>query len=766
MSLDFSNVSKGQEKETGPNQQPSLDKTISSSRTSFLALQRIAGNWAVQRWMRSRSAFQPKWKLAVDEPANTPGAQNAVENQAESTVQKTASSLEITDNRREDANSKTNLVSPIYSLKDKGKPLTQEQRIFYEPRFRHDLSRVRIHTDASASATARDLGAHAFTLGNHIVFAAGQYLPDTPSGQRLLAHELAHTIQQRNAIETTHPEIGHPRSQAESEARLTGSMIPTNQTAPVFSSFGIQTIQREPVDNKSTYAPASNRVFQEMSNMSDEVARLRAVAPPANSPGQEAQRTFAIIRVLDENGNVKQSVTGEFFGKGPHAEERAISKLNLKDIGSTDRVLVVTDQWPCEEKCSPALQKLRQQTKGEFRVFSKAGVNEAGTKVVRSPKTEAKKPGPNPKLVELEEFHRSPTPDTSGPAGGPSPKTGGSTHEPSSTSQNAQKAASTEKKPSTTNPPVVPENEKPTGTGVKPSKVDVDTPSKTPGASAPTVAEKPFAPTAKTSSSPEVEKPSMRPRVTIEGQGARPRVNTGGWKWAGRVGTGASIALGVYGAISMIDEAVARVEEAQTGSIHPEIAKAMAAVDRVFPDANDLWKDKFSSWQEDKKYLAATDWLITNGMNTLMTKSTKDLEIMGDHLNTLYWYHQHLDDLEFDLGKLAEAIAPIEKDVEARTLVLNDIAQTILKQIDKWPNDTAQLTLWGIYTTFNDASGDMGRLRSQTHNRLLGYNHRRTQARNGKIESARLFNYYAGIYAEVWAKVTNKKVLRTKISEE
>lgn len=77
-----------------------------------------------------------------------------------------------------------------------GEPLPASVRRFMEPRFNADFSAVRIHTDAEAARAARHLGAKAFTTGNHIYFGAGQYQPETPAGLELIAHELAHTVQQ------------------------------------------------------------------------------------------------------------------------------------------------------------------------------------------------------------------------------------------------------------------------------------------------------------------------------------------------------------------------------------------------------------------------------------------------------------------------------------------------------------------------------------------------------------------------------------------
>jgi hypothetical protein len=65
-----------------------------------------------------------------------------------------------------------------------------------ESRFGHDFSQVRVYTDAPAARSAQALGARAYTYGRDLVFAPGAYEPHTAAGQRLLAHELAHVVQQ------------------------------------------------------------------------------------------------------------------------------------------------------------------------------------------------------------------------------------------------------------------------------------------------------------------------------------------------------------------------------------------------------------------------------------------------------------------------------------------------------------------------------------------------------------------------------------------
>lgn len=78
-----------------------------------------------------------------------------------------------------------------------GRPLDAAVRAFMEPRFRHDFSRVRVHNDAKAAASARELHANAYTVNDHIVFGEGRYDTGSREGLQLMAHELAHTVQQR-----------------------------------------------------------------------------------------------------------------------------------------------------------------------------------------------------------------------------------------------------------------------------------------------------------------------------------------------------------------------------------------------------------------------------------------------------------------------------------------------------------------------------------------------------------------------------------------
>ena len=77
-----------------------------------------------------------------------------------------------------------------------GRPLDAATRQPMEAAFGHDFARVRVHADERAGRSAADIDARAYTVGNHIVFGAGEHRPESPDGRRLLAHELAHVVQQ------------------------------------------------------------------------------------------------------------------------------------------------------------------------------------------------------------------------------------------------------------------------------------------------------------------------------------------------------------------------------------------------------------------------------------------------------------------------------------------------------------------------------------------------------------------------------------------
>ncbi|MCR8557640.1 DUF4157 domain-containing protein [Mucilaginibacter sp. BJC16-A38] len=93
----------------------------------------------------------------------------------------------------------------VGSLGSTGQSMPQSSRQFFEPRFGHDFSNVKIHTDSVAAKSAQSINALAYTTGNNIIFNSGQYSPESDSGKKLMAHELTHVVQQSDRVQPYRP---------------------------------------------------------------------------------------------------------------------------------------------------------------------------------------------------------------------------------------------------------------------------------------------------------------------------------------------------------------------------------------------------------------------------------------------------------------------------------------------------------------------------------------------------------------------------------
>jgi hypothetical protein len=195
----------------------------------MLALHSAIGNQAVGRVLQSDGA-KPRMiqaKLAVSQPGDKFEREadriadqvmripDGVGSKAMSTV----TSAQTRTVQRDAFSGQLSAVSPgvqseIERLRHSGgEPVPNIIREFMQPRLAVDTSQVRIHKSESAADLADKLRAKAFTVGNHIVFGRGEYKPEIDSGMGLVAHELAHTIQQSNASPFVQraPQPGHEK---------------------------------------------------------------------------------------------------------------------------------------------------------------------------------------------------------------------------------------------------------------------------------------------------------------------------------------------------------------------------------------------------------------------------------------------------------------------------------------------------------------------------------------------------------------------------
>ena len=138
-------------------------------------------------------------------------------------------------------------VPPIVRevLRAPGQPLDSATRTCMESRFGHDFSRVRVHTDARAAESTRAVSALAYTVGHDVVFGAGQNPFRTIAGQRLLAHELTHVVQQERTTGAAQAErVSAVTDTAEQEADAVAATVAYGGVSPSIVTMG-SGIQRD-----------------------------------------------------------------------------------------------------------------------------------------------------------------------------------------------------------------------------------------------------------------------------------------------------------------------------------------------------------------------------------------------------------------------------------------------------------------------------------------------------------------------------------------
>jgi hypothetical protein len=208
-----------------------------------------------------------------------------------------------------------------------GTPLDATTRGFMESRLGHSFGRVRIHDDALAAEATQAVNANAYTVGHDIVFASGRYQPGTAQGRRLLAHELAHVVQQAgNPTAGSGLSIG-PASgphEAEAEAAAVTAMKP--QARP---GAGLQR-QEAGHDDEKAAKPAAPSGAPEAAT-AGAAAASADVAPAATPPsGFDAQ-----ARALLDPEHVRQVLFQMGYGAASRPAAPAVDPAGLAPEGAS-----------------------------------------------------------------------------------------------------------------------------------------------------------------------------------------------------------------------------------------------------------------------------------------------------------------------------------------------------------------------------------------------------------------------------------------------
>jgi len=225
------------------------------------------------------------------------------------------------------------MASELLSDLDAGAPMPRDVRRFMEGRFARTFADVRVHTDDRAAEAAASVAAKAFTIGSEIIFGAGRWAPETHEGKRLLAHELAHVVQQGADAGSPSPE-----SAVEAEADRASHAISQGQVSDVSLRATPGTVQRDP-DATLPRAPTSAVVRGESPTYETSVAAVLVEGQPvamvtdgdASKTGQswdEEWRTLTVYVEATHWAEVKTNPGARVAGVN-----RVVIDMNGKVVG-------------------------------------------------------------------------------------------------------------------------------------------------------------------------------------------------------------------------------------------------------------------------------------------------------------------------------------------------------------------------------------------------------------------------------------------------
>ena len=239
------------------------------------------------------------------------------------------------------------------ALSTPGSPLDSATRSYMEPRFGHDFSRVRVHNDESAADTNRGLNALAYTVGDHILFGAGQYAPGTGTGRRVLAHELCHVIQQREGLVEGRLgpggiKVSDPQDRFERAADVIANRVTQPGGEPVRTPVALPVSETRAASGSATRAPTRQLVVQRyLAGIQGHGGIEEEALQEAGLPHAEAKLAYYgnWLRDLSQIGDgqaiheiIRVLATGE-FGRVPSDDEighyLASEHMDRPDKGGT-----------------------------------------------------------------------------------------------------------------------------------------------------------------------------------------------------------------------------------------------------------------------------------------------------------------------------------------------------------------------------------------------------------------------------------------------
>jgi hypothetical protein len=213
-----------------------------------------------------------------------------------------------------------------------GRPLSPRARAFFEPRFAFDFSQVRVHADEAATLSARSVGAPAYTIGQDIFFATGRYDPESFRGRNLLAHELAHTIQQRTAASgglSEHTSFRDSTTAEENEAgRAASAVMLTYKLGPLAAGADLS-LARAPDDDAKLhdteqFGDVMNAFKEHNSNLkADVLAKIRSGIIKLTQDSKTYEVGYSFFEYYSEFNHDIRQMTADEEKKARAADRKA-----------------------------------------------------------------------------------------------------------------------------------------------------------------------------------------------------------------------------------------------------------------------------------------------------------------------------------------------------------------------------------------------------------------------------------------------------------
>lgn len=261
-------------------------------------------------------------------------------------------------------------------LRSSGQSLDAATRALMEPRFRHDFSRVRVHVDSGAAASAQEIDALAYTVGRDIVFASGRFAPHTASGQRLLAHELAHTIQQGEARQPATAgdlRLGPQHDPFEAEAERVSTSLLAARTGEAHErlagvslhSDGTPTLRRQPRPDAGT---PEDQPLQTLPRKEEGGGKIPPPSEPVCKPPSDIKLP-CLPQGLSDVEFLKKGAPQEAFGiTRTLSEDPTVPEVLTKLAGKTGQVVIQKTSampTPCESFFTRATKEATKDKNAE-----------------------------------------------------------------------------------------------------------------------------------------------------------------------------------------------------------------------------------------------------------------------------------------------------------------------------------------------------------------------------------------------------------------